>query len=131
MFITSALGAYILLGAWWITRAGQSPRFDSTGHGYGVNWPGDLEHALSSLAIEVGALILLIRPWSFRHSIGRLFLATVLWFIYAPLALLATMHGGPIIHAHVLWMLALGAGLLAGTAWIAFESGRQPSERAA
>jgi hypothetical protein len=103
------VGAVMLLAA-----AADPATFDPTANQYGMNWPGDLGGYLWNTAVEAGVLVLLLRPWSFRDSIGRLVLALLLFVPWALFSLVVGMHGGPISNAHELWLLLVCAGLVAG-----------------
>ena len=97
-----------------VAAAADPASFDATSYQYGMNWPGDLREDLWDTAVEAAVLVLLLRPWSFRDSIGRLVLALVLFLPWTLFNLLVGMHSGPIGNAHELWLLLVCAGLVAG-----------------
>jgi hypothetical protein len=86
---------------------------------YGANWPGDLESALRSWAIEVAALTALVRPWSYRRSWLRAGIGAALFGSLGGLKLVVCMHCGPVAATDGVWMLMVSVGL----AVAAFVSG--------
>lgn len=118
-------------GALMMLAASADPAsFDATSYRYGMNWPGDLGRGLGNTAVEVAVLVLLLRPWSFRDSIGRLVLALVLFLPWALFNLVLGMHGGPISNAHELWLLLVCAGLVAGLIMVSRGRRNPPSSGA-
>ena len=61
--------------------------------------------------VESMILAVLIRPWSFRGSRGRLLLALSLFAPWAGLCLFSLIHASPFYAAHALWLVLTAFGL--------------------
>lgn len=103
------LAAFLIL-AGAADRAG----FDPSATDAGKNWPGDLQRTLIQAAIGTVMLALILRPWSFRDSVGRLVLALALFAPWTAFNFLTLTHVGEIIGAHLFWLLAVCIGLVYG-----------------
>ena len=82
----------------------------------GANVEGALQVALGASFTEMLVFLALILPWSPRRSGGRLLLC---WGVFAPwltLTALMSLHGGPVILLHLLWVLVLVGALTVWTA---------------
>ena len=79
---------------------------------YGYHVPGELLQNLLLSVAELGLLLLVLRPWSYRGSWGRALLAFVLiapwWLFY----FVTTLHAGPVTHVHAFWLLGLALACL-------------------
>ncbi len=62
--------------------------------------------------LECATLTLVIRPWSYRRSWGRAFVALLLFLPWSLLSLAFTMHMPPVVIFHAFWTLLVSAGLL-------------------
>ncbi|HET6765169.1 MAG TPA: hypothetical protein VFH27_15895 [Longimicrobiaceae bacterium] len=91
--------------------AQQEPMGDPREHRYGVNWPGDMRLVLIEAAVEIAALLILLRPWSYVHGAGRATAAFVVFLPWMMFSVAVGMHGGPIISAHDVWLMAITVGL--------------------
>ncbi|HEX6373245.1 MAG TPA: hypothetical protein VF006_30250 [Longimicrobium sp.] len=111
----------ILAGA--ADRAG----FDPSATDAGKNWPGDLQRTLIQAAIGTVVLALILRPSSFRDSVGRLGLALALFALWTAFSLLTLTHVGEIIGALLFWQLLVCASLAYGTVKVAAARRNQPS----
>jgi hypothetical protein len=64
---------------------------------------------------ECIVLMLVIRPWSFQNSWGRLLAALALFFPWFVICFFTLMHAPPVQGAHAIWLLmvvvALGIAL--------------------
>ena len=99
-----------LAGAGMLLRPPADPSaFDATASEYGRNWPGDLASMLLRSGVEAALLVLVLRPWSFRLVPDRVLPAAALATALAVLHLVVGLHGGPVIHAHELWLVLLSA----------------------
>ena len=71
---------------------------------YGHNSEGSLWQMGILSAVELAILYAIVRPWSFRRSIGRLALAVALLVPWALVSMVITMHAGSIVVIHFLWV---------------------------
>lgn len=112
----SALVAIAFPLAAFLILAGAADRanFDPSSTQLDKNWPGDLQRTLIEAAIGTVALALILRPWSFRDSVGRLGLALALFVPWTALELRTSTHTGEIIGALLFWLLAVCIGLVYG-----------------
>jgi hypothetical protein len=108
------MAAFLILAAY-----AEPDSFDATASQLGMNWPGDLLRALGGSAIETALLALILRPWSFRDSIGRLVLALVLFAPWTAFVMLKVGRGGSVIGAHWFWLLMVCFGLVYGIVKVA------------
>lgn len=108
------LAAFLIL-AGAVDRAG----FDPSATDPGKNWPGDLQWTLIQTAIATVVLALILRPRSFRDSVGRLVLALALFVPWTAFNLLTSTHTGEIVGAHLFWLLAVCTGLVYGLVKVA------------
>jgi hypothetical protein len=114
----------ILAGA--VNRAG----FDPSATQYDKNWPGDLQRTLIQAAIGTVVLALILRPWSFRDSAGRMVLALALFAPWTAFNLLTSVHVGEIIGAHLFWLVAVNASLVYGLVKVVAARRNQPPSSA-
>jgi hypothetical protein len=63
-------------------------------------------------AVECLALLLILRPWTFRGSRWRLLIALILFVPWTALCALSLMHMSPFYSAHALWLLLVVIGLV-------------------
>lgn len=110
--VTAVLLAAWLAGAGMMWAASGGTETDPAGRMYGRNWPGDLQNLIKTSLCEIVLLWLVLRPWSFNRSWGRVLAAAALFTPYVALRMLAGMHGGPIISAHDIWLALLWLGML-------------------
>lgn len=116
------MAAFLILAA-AVDRAG----FDPSATQLDKNWPGDLQRTLVASAVETVVLVLILRPWSFRDSTGRLVLALALFAPWTAFNLLTSTHTGEIIGAHLFWLLAVCASLVYGLVKVVAAGRTQPS----
>jgi hypothetical protein len=103
--------AALVLAAALVRAQGQGPP-DPGQSRYGTNWPGDLRLVLIEAAIELAVLLIILQPWSYARSAVRAVCACVVFLIWTFMALAVGMHGGPIIGAHILWLMLMTIGLM-------------------
>lgn len=115
------LAAFLVLAA-----AADRASFDATSSQDGMDWPGDLRRALIQAAIETVVLLLILRPWSFRDSVGRLVLALALFVPWTVYTLRINAHAGPILLAHWSWLVFVCVGLVWGLVAVAGARSKQP-----
>jgi hypothetical protein len=120
--IAFPLAAFLIL-AGAADRAG----FDPSATDSGKNWPGDLQWTLIQAAIGTVVLALILRPSSFRDSVGRLGLALALFALWTAFNLLTLTHVGEILGALLFWQLLVCASLAYGTVKVAAARRNQPS----
>lgn len=111
-----------------LVRAHVNGEYDPAGEAYFANYPGELGSNLRMGAIELLVLVGLLRPWSYRHAVGRAAVALLLWLPWAALGLFACMHCGSLGSAHGLWRLIVLLGLF--VAMIVSQIGGVRSRRA-
>ena len=88
------------------------------------NWPGDLDVVACLAAAEVAVLYVILHPWSYRRSVERAVGAGALFLSWSVFYGGISMHGGSIIGAHVLWLLAVSVALFA-TAFVSIAARRR------
>lgn len=62
-------------------------------------------------AVEISVLVSILRPFPYRHSLGRLIVACILWWPWSIASLGAVLHQPPVVGFHAMWVL-LVSGLL-------------------
>ena len=77
---------------------------------------GDLRTYVIMTAVELGVVLLLLRPWSYRRSWGRAFVTAVLLLPWSFVWLMLLAHSGGVKGLHFLWLFGLLVGCLALTA---------------
>lgn len=95
---------------------------------HGSNVEGALQVALGASFTEMLVLLGLMMPWSQSWSGGRLLLS---WGIFAPwlmITALMSLHGGPVILLHLLWVLVLLGALTVWTAAHLIELARRDTD---
>jgi len=97
---------------------------DPRRQGYGQNWPGDLSSEIGMGVWELLALMLVLRPWSYRHSWGRALVALVLFFGWTMVTAILGMHAGSINGAHLVWRAGVVLVLLVLAAISGYEAVR-------
>ena len=102
LWLPLAWAAGLLMVFWG--RVGPS---DPAAQRFGANWPGDLRTALALLTIETLVLYAILRPWSYRASWKRSFLALLVVTPWALLSVVVTMHAGRILGLLAFWRLLL------------------------
>jgi hypothetical protein len=115
------IAAFLILAG-----AADRAKFDPSATDYGKNWPGDLQRTLLEAAIGTVVLVMILRPWSFRDSTGRLALAAALFVPWTAFSLLTSTHTGEIIGALLFWLLMVCFALVWG--FVKVEAARR-SER--
>jgi hypothetical protein len=105
------LPAAVLVLAAMLGRAALVDPIDEGRRHVMENWPGDLDVVACLAAAEVALLYVILRPWSYRRSVGRAVCAGALFLPWSVFYGGISMHGGSIIGAHVLWLLAVSVAL--------------------
>lgn len=111
---SGGLLALWLIAVWAMWRSHQLDPFDPTLQGtdrYGHNGEGDFKTFFIITLVELAVLYIVLRPWSFRRSFGRLLVVLVLFMPWTFLSMLASMHAGSIVSLHWLWLVAVDAVL--------------------
>lgn len=116
------MAAFLILAG-----AADRARFDPLATDPGKNWPGDLQRTLIQAAIGTVVLALILRPWSFRDSVGRLLLALALFASWTAFNLLTLTHAGEVIGAHLFWLVLVCASLAYGIVKVVAARRNQPS----
>ncbi len=78
---------------------------------YGHNGQGALREGFLWTLLELCVLYAIVRPWSFRRSIGRLVGALLLLGPWTVVTTVASMHAGGIMLIHSFWLVMVGAVL--------------------
>jgi hypothetical protein len=81
------------------------------------NFPGDFRRNAIQLLIEAVIALLLIRPWSYQRSSGRILVAAALFAPWVLLNLMFIIHSGGIMVLHTVWLLALWLSLVCAALW--------------
>ena len=97
---------------------------------YGQNWPGDLSTEITLGAWEMLALMLILRPWSYRRSWGRALFALVLAIPWTLFMAMVGMHAGSVNGAHLVWRTVIVLALLVLTTLSAVEAARARRSKA-
>jgi len=71
---------------------------------YGRNLEGEFQGNVVLSLIEIAILHLIIRPWSFNQSVGRVLVALVLLLPWAVLLAFVNLHTGQISKIHWVWL---------------------------
>jgi len=88
---------------------------------YGHNQEGALFQGVLWSTMELAVLYVILRPWSFRASWGRVLLALLLFLPWTSVSVMAVMHSGGVFVLHVFWLLVVSFSLIA----VALASGLQ------
>ena len=84
---------------------------------YGHNHEGALLQVLPVTLIELGVVMLILRPWSYRRSWGRSVAALVVFLPWTLLSAAILMHQGGVVVLHAMWLASLVVVLVACVAW--------------
>jgi hypothetical protein len=79
---------------------------------YGRNLEGEFQGNVVLSLIEIAILHLIIRPWSFNQSVGRVLLALVLLLPWAVLLVFVNLHAGQISKIHLVWLFLVSVVLI-------------------
>lgn len=110
---------YFYIYAWVVALAlyvyaGFLPDYYAIGNHIPVpSYPvADVIHFSVLSAIECGLLAIIIRPWSFDKSWGRLLVSLILFFLLLFVSAVPSIHAPPIYAAHVFWVLLVCFGII-------------------
>jgi hypothetical protein len=84
---------------------------------YSHNFPGDFRRNAIQLLIEAVIALLLIRPWSYQRSSGRVLIAAALFAPWVLLNLMFLIHSGGIMVLHTVWLLIVWLSLVCAALW--------------
>jgi hypothetical protein len=79
---------------------------------YGRNLEGEFQLNVVLSLIEIAILHLIIRPWSFNQSVGRVFVAIVLLLPWVVLLTFVNLHTGQISKIHLVWLFLVSVVLI-------------------
>lgn len=79
---------------------------------YGHNHAGAFPEVAGWALVELVVLYGLLAPGSANAGVGRAAIALLLLVPWALASLMLTMHAGPVVALHALWVIALTAGTL-------------------
>lgn len=77
---------------------------------YGGNPP--FKNTLILVGIEVAVWYLIIRPWSFNHSVWRVVIALLVFVPWLGVSVLEMMHAGSVAGTHLFWIFSVCVVLL-------------------
>ncbi len=78
---------------------------------YGRNVEGELITNVLWSSFELALLYLILRPWSFNRSLGRVGVTLILFWPWLLLFFLVTIHSGNVSMIHGVWLLLINTGL--------------------
>lgn len=79
---------------------------------YGRNLEGEFQLNVVLSLIEIAILHLIIRPWSFNHSVARVLVALVLLLPWVVLLTFVNLHTGQISKIHLVWLFLVSVVLI-------------------
>jgi hypothetical protein len=80
------------------------------------NRPGDLGRNLRYVIAEAALALLLLRPWSYRHSWRRALLAALLLAPWVLFNVAFLIHSGGVMALHTFWLVLLWLACAAAAA---------------
>ncbi len=120
--------------ALWMAQDWRADPFDPLRHGteaYFHNHEAALVHGLSLTLLEATAVLLILRPWSYRRSWGRSLSAVIVVLPWTAFWGMSLMHAGGIVVIHFVWLVALLAVTSIAAVWSGVAARRSHAASAA
>ncbi len=92
---------------------------------YGHNHEGALVQGLVFSAIELLALLALLRPWSYDRAWGRALVTLLLLAPWTLFSMMMTMHAGGVFVLHFLWLALVCVLVFLGLVWSLIAAARR------
>ncbi|MBD2069647.1 hypothetical protein H6F93_19325 [Leptolyngbya sp. FACHB-671] len=111
----------ILLGLMYLETIDNLPiPTDAEGAAFAQNFEDDLSRNVFASLIEITCLYLILRPWSFTQSVGRVVGTLVLVLLWTSALFYVALNAGRVsnvLKIHLLWLVVLNLGLVAILIW--------------